>query len=295
MWAVHLDLLYKIRRINFNKFRYSQIRKDRKIQSNNMNRATKLFKKIIVFTTVVISFPFAGLAQADNEIQVYASAITPKNITLFELHQNYTFNGVRGLSNPVAARWFDQTLEITRGLGKNWEIGFYTFTGLSPNGKYQYLGNHIRPRFTVPESWGWKLGASVSLELGFIRPDDNTQYVMDGELRPIVDKTFGNWYFSLNPNVAFNLTGEDKFFGIGPQFKTVYNVKQKFGLGIEYYSSLGTFKKITTLTEQEHLLGPIFDLYSNPKWELQTGLLFGLTPGSNQQVFKLIVGRRVGK
>ena len=118
---------------------------------------------------------------------------------------------------------------------------------------------------------------------------------MDGELRPIVDKTFGSWYFSLNPNVAFNLTGDDKFFGIGPQFKTVYNVKQKFGLGIEYYASLGTFKKIAALNEEEHLLGPIFDLYSSPSCELQTGFLFGLTPGSNQQVFKLIVGRRAGK
>ena len=117
-----------------------------------MNQATQLFKKIVVFTTVVISLPFTGLAQADNEIQVYASAITPKNITLFELHQNYTFNGAKGLNNPAAARWFDQTLEITRGLGKNWEIGFYTFAGLAPDGKYQYLGNHIRPRFTVPDS-----------------------------------------------------------------------------------------------------------------------------------------------
>lgn len=258
-------------------------------------------QRIYFFKTIVVIFILTGgisnhiLAQADNEIQVYASAITPKNVTLFELHQNYTFNGVKGLSNPSSARWVEQTLEITSGLGKNWEIGFYTFVGLAPNGKYQYLGNHIRPRFTVPDSWGWKLGASISLELGFIRPDNNTKYVMDGELRPIIDQSFGDWYFSFNPNIAFNLTGDDKFFGVGPQFKTVYNIKQKFGLGIEYYSALGTFKKIAPLNQQEHLLGPIFDLYSSPKWELQTGFLFGLTPGSNQQIFKLIVGRRVGK
>ncbi len=249
------------------------------------------------FTALIISmgFPFVCLAQGENEIQVYASAITPKDVTLFELHQNYTFNGMKGLTDPKSARWLEETLEITRGLGKNWEIGFYTFTGMAPNGKFEYLGNHIRPRFTVPDSWNWKAGVSISLELGFIRPDANSKYIMDGELRPIIDKTFGNWYFSLNPNIAFNLTGDDKFFGIGPQFKTVYNVQQKFGLGIEYYSALGTFKKISSIKEQEHLLGPIFDLYTNPKWELQTGFLFGLTPGSNQQVFKLIVGRRIGK
>jgi len=260
-----------------------------------MSGRAGFFTKHIIILCLAFGLPFFSRAQADNEIQVYASSITPKNITLIELHQNYTFNGIKGLADPSAARWVEQTLEVTRGLGKNWEIGFYTFVGIDPNGKYQYLGNHIRPRFTVPDSWGWNVGASISLELGFIRPDINTKYVMDGELRPIIDKTFGNWYFSLNPNIAFNLTGDDKFFGIGPQFKTVYNVQKKIGLGIEYYSSLGTFKKIAALKEQEHLLGPVFDLYSSPKWELQTGFLFGLTPGSNQQVFKLIVGRRLGK
>lgn len=234
-------------------------------------------------------------AQADNEIQVYASGITPKQVTFVELHQNYTFNGIKGLADPSSARWIFETLEITRGLGKGWEMGLYTFTGIAPNGKYVFLGNHIRPRFTIPESWGWKVGASISLELGYIRPDANSPYVMDGELRPIIDKSFGNWYFSLNPNVAFNLTGANKFFGIGPQFKAVYNVQQKFGLGIEYYSSLGTFKKFYPFKEEEHLLGPMFDLYSSSKWEMQTGFLFGLTPGSNQQIFKLIVGRRFAK
>jgi hypothetical protein len=260
-----------------------------------MSKRIYCCNRFLIILIIASGIPFFAMAQADNEIQVYASDITPKNVTLLELHQNYTFNGVKGLADPSSARWVEQTLEITRGLGKNWEIGFYTFVGIAPNGKYQYLGNHIRPRFTVPDSWGWKLGASISLELGFIRPDANSKYVMDGELRPIFDKTVGDWYFSLNPNIAFNLTGDDKFFGIGPQFKTVYNVKQKFGIGIEYYSALGTFKKIEALNNEEHLLGPIFDLYSSPKWELQTGFLFGLTPGSNQQIFKLIIGRRLGK
>jgi hypothetical protein len=49
----------------------------------------------------------------------------------------------------------------------------------------------------VPEEWKWSFGASLSLEFGFIRLTDTSDYVWEGELRPIVDKTFGNWYFSL--------------------------------------------------------------------------------------------------
>lgn len=251
-----------------------------------------LYTTILAVTLILSSTVFS---QADNEIQVYASSITPRKVTLLELHQNHTFKGASDLSVAKDAKWTFETLEITRGLGNNFEIGFYTFTGISPNGKVEYLGNHIRPRFTFPDSWHLGFGASVSLELGFIRPNSNNEYVMDGELRPIIDKKFGKMYFSLNPNIAFILTGNNKSFDIGPQFKTVYTIKNKFGLGLEYYTDLGTFKKINAVRNQEHLLGPMFDLYSSPNWELQTGFLFGLTPGSNHQVFKLIFGRRLAR
>mgnify|MGYP007070995115 CR=1 FL=1 len=237
--------------------------------------------------------PWMVIGQADYEIQVYASAITPQNVTLTELHSNYTFNGIKGLANPKSARWINESIEITHGFGHNFELGFYMFTGISPDGKWTYFGNHIRPRVTVPEEWGWNFGASLSLELGFIKLDPSGKYVMDGELRPILDKTLGDLYVSFNPNIGFALTGPERFFEIAPQLKTVYNVKQKFGLGFEYYSALGTFARIEPFKSQEHLLGPIFDLYSSKKWELQTGFLFGLTPGSNQQIFKILVGRRL--
>ena len=95
---------------------------------------------------VIISFlPFslclASFAQADNEIQVYASATIQHKWTIFELHSNYTFKGSKLLADPKTAQWANKTLEITHGFGKNFEIGFYTFTGFAPGGGYQYLGN----------------------------------------------------------------------------------------------------------------------------------------------------------
>ncbi len=243
---------------------------------------------------LIAAWPLTGICQADNEIQVYASAITPKAVTLAELHQNYTFNGMKNLTDPTQARWLEETLELTHGFGKNFELGFYTFTGIAPGGRFEYLGNHIRPRYTFPTKPG-SFGLSLSLELGFIRASVNDPFQMDGELRPIIDRTYGNVYLSFNPNVAFVLTGDEKDIRFGPQLKAVYTVPNKFGVGFEYYVDLGSFKQFSPLRTQEHLLGPMFDLYSNPDWELQTGFLFGLTPGSNQQVFKLILGRRFSK
>ncbi|HVZ56371.1 MAG TPA: hypothetical protein VG870_06905 [Chitinophagaceae bacterium] len=235
-----------------------------------------------------------GFSQADNEIQVYSSPITQKDVTFLELHSNYTFRGRDGLPDPKSARYLNESLEITHGLGGNFEMGVYFFTAVVPGQHYEYLGTHIRPRYTVPEKWKWPFGASLSLEIGFLRPSSQQDYIWEGEIRPILDKTFGNWYVALNPNMDFALTGNDKHLGITPQFKSVYTIQQKVGVGFEYYGTLGTFREILPGREQEHLIGPMVDLYFLPGWECNTGYLFGVTPNSNHGIFKLLVGRRFG-
>jgi hypothetical protein len=248
-----------------------------------------------LFFLVLLSSPFTLCAQADNEIQVYASPTIQHRWTIFELHNNYTFKGSKLLSDPKEARWYNTTLEITHGFGKNFEIGFYTFAGIAPGGGYQYLGNQLRPRVTVPDSWKWDIGASLSLEFGFFRPDDTSNFIWQGELRPIIDKSAGNWYFAFNPNIDFVLSGDSKGAGIAPQFKTVYTFNKKLGIGFEYYGSLGSFDDILPGSLQEHLIGPMIDLYYHPKWEFNAGFLFGLTDNSNQRILKILVGRRRGK
>jgi hypothetical protein len=249
----------------------------------------KLFFLLLLVTSNRI------LAQADNEIQVYASPTIQYKWTIFELHSNYTPKGNKFLVDPSSAHWLNETLEITHGIAKNFELGFYTFTAFSPDGDFQYLGNQIRPRGTVPEDWNWPFGASLSLEFGFFRPHKDSAFNWQGEIRPIIDKTFSNLYLSLNPNIDIVLTGTETGVGFAPQFKSVYTFNKIYGVGFEYYSTLGSFEKILPLNEQEHLIGPMIDLYFHPKWEFNAGYLFGLTDGSNQRIFKLLLGKRIGK
>ena len=248
-----------------------------------------------LFVIMLILPADRAFSQADNEIQVYASPTIQRKWTIFELHSNYTFKGSKYLDDPETARWTNETLEITHGFGNNFEIGFYTFTAFSPNKHFQYLGNQIRPRVTIPDRWKWSFGASLSAEFGFFRSSDTSSYVWQGEIRPILDKTTGDWYFSFNPNIDFILTGSEKGVGFAPQFKTVYTMREKIGFGIEYYGSLGSFKNILPIDMQEHLLGPMIDLYLHPMWEINGGFLFGLTKNSNQRIVKLLLGRRIGK
>ncbi len=240
-------------------------------------------------------FIASASAQADNEIQVYASPTIQHKWTIFELHSNYTPKGSKYLTDPKSAHWINETLEITHGAGKNFELGFYTFTGFAPGGGFQYLGNQIRPRVTVPEQWKWSVGASLSVEFGFFRPTDTSDFFWQGEIRPIIDKTIGNWYFAFNPNMDFVVSGDNKGIGISPQFKTVYTIQQKLGIGIEYYGGLGNFNNILPAKMQEHIIGPMIDLYVDPRWEVNAGMLFGLTKNSNQRIVKLLLGRRIGK
>lgn len=251
-------------------------------------------KKIPVLLLLLIWYR-PSIAQADNEIQVYASPTIQHKWTIFELHSNYTFKGHKFLTDPKAARWQNETLEITHGVGKNFELGFYTFTAFSPQGDFQYLGNQIRPRVTVPQSWQWPVGASLSVEFGFFRPDKATPFFLQGEMRPIVDKSWGNLYMAFNPNINFVFTGPDKGAGITPQIKSVYTINNIYGLGFEYYTELGSFRRLLPAQRQEHLIGPAIDLYVHPLWEINTAFLFGLTDYSNQRIFKLLLGKRVAR
>ena len=191
-----------------------------------------MFNKAIFATLMCIGDVTEILAQADNEIQVYASPTIQRKWTIFELHSNFTFQGSTYSADKKAARWVNETLEITHGAGKNFEIGFYTFTGLNPYGGYQYLGNQIRPRVTAPGAWKWPVGASLSMEFGFFRPATDSAFFWQGEIRPIVDKTINNWYFAINPNFDFIVTGNNKGVGFSPQAKnSLYRKTKNSDLG----------------------------------------------------------------
>jgi len=246
------------------------------------------------FTVYLLLQYFHSFAQAEHEIQVYASPTIQKNASLFELHSNYTFEGSKDLPEPKSARYLNLSLEFTHGIDSNFELGFYVFTSLKPDGQYQYMGSHIRPRVAVPLSWHWPVGASLSMEFGIFRQDVADPFYWEGEIRPIVDETFGCLYLSFNPNIEFVLNGENKHWAFTPQFKSVYTIRQKWGIGVEYYASLGDFNAIKPINQEEHLLGPMIDLYVDPKWEVNAGYLFGLTEPSNQQILKLVLGRRIG-
>jgi len=234
-------------------------------------------------------------AQENYEIQVYASPTMTKRSTIFELHSNYTFNGEKNIIDNVQPSYHSmhETIEITHGISKNFELGFYLFTNYTASYGYKIVGSHIRPRISVPTEWKWPVGVSLSAEFGYQRKEYSSE-TWNIEIRPIVDKQWGNFYLALNPTFGISLHGinNDHSPAFEPNIKTSYTIN-KVALGFEYYGDMGYINSIPELSKQGHAMFIVADLYLDPKWELNIGPGWGLTNATDGFVFKLLVGRRI--
>lgn len=234
-------------------------------------------------------------AQDNYEIQVYASEPIGKGVTMLEIHSNFTVDGEKQTVNGVkpSNHSMHETLEITHGWTDWFETGFYVFSSIQPDGGWQWVGDHIRPRISVPASWHLPVGLSVSQEVGYQRrefSEDTWNY----ELRPIIDKTVGRWYFSFNPTFDRALHGLNVGRGweFSPNVKVSFDFTKKITGGFEYYGALGPVSSFDPISQQSTQIFPTIDLNLSPNWELNFGAGVDVTDHSDHVIVKCIVGRR---
>ena len=214
---------------------------------------------------------------------------------MVELHSNFTLMGRRYEIDGVypTNHQEHETIEITTGIN-NWaEVGFYIFTSEQNGHGVQWVGDHIRPRVRVPDSWHWPVGVSLSTEVGYQRavysPDTWTW-----EIRPIVDKSIGRWYFAVNPALERTWHGPDVAQGVGfaPARQDQLRLQQVVSGGFEYYADYGRLGSFYTLHEQQQQIFAVTDLNVSPKWEINIGVGVGPTAGTDHLIIKGILGRR---
>jgi hypothetical protein len=189
----------------------------------------------LALCTVVALAPFAR-AQENYEIQVYGSDTVLPRSTMVEIHSNFTVNGSKTVEGGMLPTNHaeHETLELTQGINDWSEVGFYVFTSIQPDGGWQWVGDHIRPRVRVPEKWHWPVGVSLSTEIGYQRaafsPDTWTW-----EIRPILDKKIGPWYLSFNPALdrSFHGPGVNQGVAFSPNVKVSYDFTKKIAGGFE--------------------------------------------------------------
>jgi hypothetical protein len=252
-----------------------------------------------IHAALIAVFFLPARAQDNYEIQVYSSDTVPPRTTMVEIHSNFTIDGQKTVVNGVlpSNHAEHETLEITQGWTDWFETGFYVFSsiqpGSSPDSGWQWVGDHIRPRISVPQSWHWPVGLSISQEIGYQRrqfAEDSWDY----ELRPIIDKKIGPWYLDFNPTFDRALHGMnvDKGWEFSPNVKVSYDFTKKIAGGIEYYGALGPVSNFDPLNQQSQQIFPTIDLNVSPAWELNFGVGIDVTNSSDHLIVKCIVGRR---
>ncbi len=201
-----------------------------------------ILTRMILLSALAAAASGLAHAQGSYEIQVYGSDLVAPGSTMFELHSNFTFQGSKTAVDGQypTEHQAHETLEITHGFNNWFELGFYVFTSIDSKVGWQWVGDHIRPRVAVPESWKWPVGLSLSAEIGYQRavysPDTWTL-----EIRPIVDKTIGRLYLCFNPVLdrSFHGPGVTQGITFSPNVKAGYDVTKAVNAGIEYYGALG--------------------------------------------------------
>jgi hypothetical protein len=215
--------------------------------------------------------------------------------TMLEFHTNLTVEGSKETVDALlpTQHALHETFEVTHGFTPWFETGFYVFTSARSGDGWDWVGDHIRPRVRVPESWHWPLGVGLSAEFGYQR----RQYSPDTwtlELRPIVDKRIGRWYWAFNPTFDRSLKGESvkRGFEFSPNLKVSYDITPKVAGGFEYYGSLGPITGFDPLKDQQQQIFPTIDLNLSPRWEFNFGVGVGMTRSTDHLIMKLILGYR---
>ncbi len=252
-----------------------------------------------IFIAMILAVPLcvmpAAKGQDNYEIQVYGADLVEPGHTMVELHSNFTFQGSKSV---VDGMWptnhqLHETIEITHGFTEWFETGFYIFTAEKSGLGIDWVGDHIRPRVSIPKKWKWPVGLSLSQEIGYQRrqfsPDTWTY-----ELRPIVDKQWGKWYFSFNPALDRSLHGPsvNQGFTFSPNFKVSYDFTKKVTGGFEYYGATGPVTGFDPISQQQQQFFPAIDLNLSPKWEINFGVGIGVTKSTDHLITKMIVGYR---
>jgi len=233
--------------------------------------------------------------QGNYEIQVYGSETVAPRSTMVELHSNFTVDGQKDPAPGMAAtdRAEHETVEITQGVNKWAELGFYIFTDEQSGMGTQWVGDHIRPRVRAPESWHWPVGASLSMEIGYQRAVFS-QDTWTWEIRPILDKQARRWYFVVNPALERTWHGPDirKGLDFAPAAQIGYDFTKKINGALEYYADYGRITSVDRLHDQQQMIFPAINLNVSPNWELNFGVGFGPTAATDRWIVKAIVGRR---
>jgi hypothetical protein len=229
-------------------------------------------------------------ARATDEIQVYNAGIAEVGQWTIEQHLNYTLLGQKQPPFPgglISNHALNGTPELGYGITDWWELGLYAPFAVSSDGRFLSDGAKIRTLFVSPNADKRSFFYGINFELSYETPPfSQTRYGL--EVRPIIGVRNPQWELIVNPIVdfGFGALGQQDF---APAVRLARNLGDDRFIGLEYYADLGQIGSFLPLSEQSHQLFAVAD-FKVDKFDVELGIGYGLTSGSDRWVTKAIIG-----
>jgi hypothetical protein len=226
----------------------------------------------------------------NDEIQVYNAEIAKVGQWTIQFHNNYAINGRKEPDfegGIIPNHALNGTPELAYGITEWWEIGFYAPYAVDQNGQVLSNAGKIRQLFVTPNAAQRSFFYGVNFELSYATPRfSETRWNL--EIRPIIGFRKGDYEFIINPIVDVGF-GENGGATLAPAARLARKFGENLSLGVEYYTGLGPIQDIVPFNEQQHNIYAVAD-FKIGRWDVNAGIGYGLTGGSDRVMAKLILG-----
>jgi len=184
-------------------------------------------------------------------------------------------------------QWYNGT-ELTYGITDRIEAAAYLNLSWPSGHGLWYAGNKFRLRGriadedTLPVNLGWYI------EMEYHKTPQFDDAAWELELKPIIEKDFGQLSLLANPVFEKPLAGDGKHqgFEFGYRNGVYYRWLRYLSPGVEFYGGVGLMDDTDPISEQQHYIFPVIfgQLPNGIEYNLGPG--FGLTAGSDHVVMK---------
>jgi hypothetical protein len=248
------------------------------------------FPRCLALAALLLVAVSTSAFAVNDEIQVYNAEIAKVGQWTFQLHNNYAFSGRKEPDFPggiVPNHALNGTGEWAYGVTDWWEMGFYTPYAIDQNLTPYSNAMKIRQLFVSPNADKREVFGGINFELSYAMPQFS-EFRWNMEIRPIFGWRKDDYEFIINPivDIGFGQNSQNTF---APAARFAKKINDKLTLGVEYYTDLGPLEHFVPFNEQQHNIYAVVD-FTIGRFEINAGLGYGLTPGSDRLMGKLIIG-----
>ncbi len=240
------------------------------------------YRALLLSLAVLIAVPGAAWAR---HLKVYSPNIYQE--TALEYQFDYIARTPVDTSGPFPREGSARhSFEFEYGISDRWLVGLYGDFEHPEGDRWRFVQTRLESIYRLFEPGERFLDAALYIE--YEAPHRSYGDTDELEMKVLLQKDIGPWTVILNPTVVKELdTGQGLEFEYSNG--VYYRYAPFFTPGIEFFGKMGEIGNLESPGRQNHSVGPVVVMKFSRQVSLNTGVIFGLTPASDDVVVKSIV------